>query len=485
MLDEALLPDGSFHPDWEPWSQVSQEEGSETIHTWEKVVRRLEREMGLTHFQDSTATSLNSPWSVDSVPWILGSDDWALIEKGLEQRVRLMKAIQQDLEGACRLLSERVLPPEIVFLHRGYLPQLHGLEPSPTLNAFDLARGPDGKMWVISHRHDITSGLGFALKNRSILSRALSTPFQRCRVRRLADFFRSWRDTLESCSSRTPRNCRVVFLSSEQRRVKAEDFFLANYLGYTLALPGDLTVRDRQVWLRSLGGLQRVDVLWRTVIGRDLDPLEIAPQPCDEWGLPALFSAIRANQVQVVNPPGSGVLESPAFVPFYRAICQKLLEEDLLLPSAATWWCGEPKALDHVLSNLSTLVIKSAVSRWDNRRQYGAKLSAGELSTLRQQILADPAAYVGQEEVHLSTTPSYRGGALHPAPSGLRTFAHSDLFGNVHVMPGGLGSVISSDGERERECTKDVWVRAEGPLPPHHSLWPSASDESAKTTTSF
>ena len=186
------------------------------------------------------------------------------------------------------------------------------------------------------------------------------------------------------------------------------------------------------------------------------------------------MEAIRQGNVIVINPPGSGILENPGLMPFLSDISKRLMGEDLRLPSVATWWCGEPKQREYVLANLETLVIKTIHRQPGERPRFGMQLSKAALDTLRIQINANPHLYVGQEHIHLSTTPTLIEGKLEPRCAILRCFLFAEKDGYA-VMPGALTRCAGEKGEvtisiQDGGVSKDTWVLASEPEP-HVSLW--------------
>ncbi|MEM1294643.1 MAG: circularly permuted type 2 ATP-grasp protein, partial [Verrucomicrobiota bacterium] len=476
--DEAVSKDGSLNPAWREWMHWCSNNSPKVFQTWDRATKRFVHEFGAVYSDEKDADNAAERWSLDPVPWIISEKEWNSIEEGIKQRVELAAAILDDLYGPGRLLKEGVIPAEIVLRHGGFLRAFCDREaktpmsPSLGMAAFDLARGPKGQMWLLNQRADSQVGLGFALENRSIVGRVMPSTFQACKVRRLAGFFRSWRQELEG-RSWPGREPRIVILTDGTEGSNFESFLLANYLGYTLVRPGDLSVRNRQVWLRSLGGLERIHVIWRTMSGRALDPLECGSS--HSAGIPGLFEAVRAGNVMIYNHPGIGVLESPGWFPFLPAISKLLLDQELTLPTVATWWCGQPPQLDYVLQNLSQMVIKSVNVRSSFKTYYGSSLSQTELDRLRNRILADPSMYVGQEQVHFSTVPSLVDGKLEPRTAVLRTFAMRTRRGHIRVLSGGLARA-AKDGQpivstHEGGVSKDVWIRSENDLAQHKSIW--------------
>src|SRR5207247_1769373 len=216
-----------------------------------------------------------------------------------------------------------------------------------TYNIYGDARGLDRPWWVTYDRTQIATGAGYALANRLITSRILPESFREEKVQRLAGFFRELRTSLARLALRRTDNPRVVLLTpGPYNETYFEQAWLARYLGYMLVEGQDLMVRDDRVFLKTLSGLEPVDVILRRVDDDFCDPLELRNDSM--LGVPGLLEALRAGNVAVANPPGSGLLQNPAFLAFLPGLCRHLLGEELKLPSIATWWCGQESAREYV-----------------------------------------------------------------------------------------------------------------------------------------
>ena len=486
QIDEMLNPDGQVNPHWHAFMRALDTLGLAEMASRDEEVRRLLRENGVTYVLHGERQK-HRPWELDPIPFIISNTDWQTISEGLTQRAELLNLILMDLYGERTLIKDGVIPPEVVYAHAGFLRACVGFAPSGfpfLLNyAADLARGSDGKMWILSDRAQAPSGAGYALENRTVLARALPHLFGEVGVHRLSFFFRALQNSvadlqyqLESAvriASHQIDNPHVVVLTpGPLNETYFEHAYLANYLGYTLVQGDDLTVWDGRVWLKSLDGLRPVDIILRRVDDIFCDPLELRQD--SRLGVAGLLEVIRQGNVVVINPPGSGVLENPGLMPFLPGISKRLMGEDLRLPSVATWWCGEPKQHEYVLANLEALVIKTIHRQSGERSLFGTQLSKAELDALRSQINANPHLYVGQEQVHLSTTPSLIDGKLEPRRAILRSFLFAEKHGYA-VMPGGLTRCAGERGEltisiQDGGVSKDTWVLASEPEP-HVSLW--------------
>ncbi len=474
--DEMLNKSGEINPHWQPFIQALNTLGLEEMVSRHKDAARLLRENGVTYIVHGEKQG-HRPWELDPIPLIISNSDWEFISAGLTQRAELLNLILKDLYGEKRLIKDGLVPPEIVYAHAGFLRPCNELVPSSNnlllTYAADLAKDSSGNLWVLNDRTQAPSGAGYALENRTVLARTLPHLFGEVGVHRLSFFFRAMQNSIAALAPRQKDNPHVVVLTpGPYNETYFEHAYLASYLGYTLVQGDDLTVLDARVWLKSLDGLQPVDIILRRVDDIFCDPLELRQD--SRLGVAGLLEAIRQGNVVVVNPPGSSVLENPALIPFLPDIAKQLISEELRLPSVTTWWCGQPKHRDYVLSNIKKLVIKPIYRQPNAKPLFGTELSTTELDTLRSQIIAKPHLYVGQEYIDFSTAPSLVEGKLEPRRAILRSFLFSEKEGYA-VMPGGLTrceggadglTVTIQDGG----VSKDTWVLAPEPEP-HISLW--------------
>jgi uncharacterized circularly permuted ATP-grasp superfamily protein/uncharacterized alpha-E superfamily protein len=414
---------------------------------------------------------MDRPWQLDPVPLLIAPDEAAALTVGLTQRAQLLECLLDDLYGPQESLRNGLLPPELVFDHPGYLRACHGV-PVPGgrrlhLYAADLGRPRSGGVWVLADRTQGPSGAGYALENRIVLARMLPDAFRECHVQRLAPFFRTFRDTLRAIAPRNLDNPRIVLLTpGPYNETYFEHAYLARYLGYTLVEGGDLTVRDGCVFLKLLGGLQPVDVILRRLDDDFCDPLELRGHSF--LGVPGLVQAVRMGNVAVANALGSGLVETPALMPYLPALSRHFLGEDLILPSPTAWWCGEPKAMDHVLVHMPRMVLKAAYGAGRFEPVFGDRLSAAERQTLADKIRTHPQRYVAQELMPLSTAPVLSNGRLEPRHVVVRVYLAATA-NTFMVMPGGLTRATGQADSmvvsmQKGGGSKDTWVLSSGPV---------------------
>ncbi len=468
--DEMLDSQGQARPHWSVLMQEMEKLGSAEVELRRNEALKLLHENGVTYNVYGDKGSSNRPWQLDPIPMMISGEEWSDIEAGLLQRAELMNMILADLYGPRELTKKNLLPHELIYNHGGFLRACDQVKLSGhhqlLLYAADLARGPDQKMWVVSNRTQAPSGAGYALENRVAVSRVMPNIFRHSKTRRLANFFKSMHAGLIEIAPPHAESPRIVLLTPGPfNETYFEHAYLAAFLGYPLVQGDDLTVRDGYVWLKSLTGLKRVDVIIRRVDDTYCDPLELLAD--SRLGVAGLLEVARRGNVAIANPLGSGVLENPGIQPFLPAIAKHFLGETLKLQSAATWWCGQPKERDHVLANLDKLVIKPIYRAHGTTSILGHLLSREQLAELRERIRANPAFYVGQEHVSFSTAPCVTPQGFEPRKVMLRCFAAAGRNG-YEIMPGGLSSSAPEKGDmlisgREGSISKDTWVMAAGP----------------------
>jgi len=480
-MDEMMEGDGSLRAHWRSFASMMDDLGREEIILRSEQARRIIRENGVTHNVYGESDGLARPWNLDLIPLLIPVGEWTALSESLMQRARLLNALMRDIYGPGTCLSAGIIPPSIVHGNPWFLRPLHGLTPPLNcwihLYAADLVRSADGQFQVISDRTQAPSGTGYSLENRIVLSRVLPSMFSQCNVHRLAPFFIALRKMLASLATANRENPRVVLLTpGPYNETYFEHAYLARYLGYTLVQGNDLTVRDCRVFLKTLSGLQRVDVILRRVDDDFCDPLELFSGSF--LGVPGLLQAVRDKTVAVANAIGSGVLQAPAFLPFLPAICRHLLGETLRLPSVGSWWCGDRESRRYVLENLDKLVIKAALPLRYTKQIFGAELSQEGLLELKSKIESRPGEFIAQENVSSFSTPVLIGDTVQSRPFVMRAFlAASD--DSYAVMPGGLTRVSKSADAlivslQSGAGSKDTWILGDGPVSEVSLLTPAS-----------
>ena len=470
--DEFIGPDGAIRPHWRHLLTTLAGLEQEAIEQRFEAADRRIRNMGMSYrVQGETA---ERSWPLSRMPLIIPQAEWREIARGVEQRAELFERILSDVYGEGALVREGVLPAAAVTGSTDFLASLRGVAPPGgrwlRLYAADIGRGPDGRWWVLGDRTQAPSGSGYALENRLVVSQAFPSLYSEMNVERLAPFFREFRAGLRDSAQRSgPRIC--ILTPGPWSQTYFEQAYLARYLGFLLVEGGDLVARDGHIFVRTIAGLKRADVLWRHVDADWCDPVEL--NPSSRIGVPGLIDAIRAGAVAVENMPGAGLLESRALLAFMPGLARRLLGEELIMPSIATWWCGQAAERQKVLASLDDVAIAGAFADQvpgfaGQRSIVGAQLGAADRARLAEDISERGVDYVGQDIVRLSTTPRWEKGRLVPRPFVLRVYAAATPDG-WRVMPGGFCRISDQSDARavsmgEGVESADVWVISDSPV---------------------
>jgi uncharacterized circularly permuted ATP-grasp superfamily protein/uncharacterized alpha-E superfamily protein len=415
-------------------------------------------------------------WPLSPIPMLLHASQWQGIEKGLAQRADLLEALLADIYGPGTLVADGEIPAAIVAGSADYWRQMEGIAPPRghrlQFYAADLARGPEGEWRVLADHVRAPVGAGYALENRLAMTRATDDALGTMNFTRLAPFFADFRQGLAAICTRS--DPRIALLTQGRlNQSYAEQAHLARYLGILLVEGEDLTVREGQLYVRTIEGVKRVDGLWRRMGTDLLDPLAFDAR--STIGVPDLFEAIRNGRLAMANWPGSGVVESPALAAFLPRLSELLLGEPLHIPNVATWWCGQDSERAYVREQFDLLAIRSAFGRSvpavpHGRIRLAARLSKAERAALMAELERRPSDYVAQELVQLSTTPALIDGTLLPRPFVLRAFLARDAEGRWRAMPGGFARLAAHDDMRaalmgEGDMSADVCIVADEPQP--------------------
>ncbi|MFT4153154.1 circularly permuted type 2 ATP-grasp protein [Parafilimonas sp.] len=471
-MEESFFQQHYFDSDaetlsqWKTFFHSFNQLGREEMLSRSNDIARFLKENGVMYNVYGDPSGLHRTWNLDAVPFIINKNEWRKIEAGLIQRAELFNLILKDVYGPQHLIKDGMVPMEIVYGHTGFLRECCNIQYSDkhllTIYSADMVRGKDGNTWVLNDRTQAPSGFGYTLENRMAMARIVPELFRGLKVRRLSPFFNALRTALNTMAPHQKGQPRIVILTpGPSNETFFEHAFLSTHLGFTLVQGDDLMVKDNFVWLKTLGGLEQVDVIIRRVDDIYCDPLELKTD--SQLGIPGLLQAVRCGNVRIANPLGSSVVENPALNPFLHAISRYFLSEDLKLPTIASWWCGQPHELQYVLDNLSSLVIKKIYRDPFVRTSVdGTMLSNKQLQELKEQITAQPHLYVGQEKIDIGSSPAWVKGQVLPCTALFRSFAVSNNE-TYTVMKGGLTrtSLNKEDmfiSNQTGSFSKDTWV---------------------------
>ncbi|WP_245442539.1 circularly permuted type 2 ATP-grasp protein [Methylobacterium terrae] len=478
LPDELVSADGALRPAWDRFLRRLAVLPDREIAARLAAAGRHIHETGIAYRAYGEATERD--WPIGALPLLIEGAEWQAIAAGVAQRAELLEAVLTDLYGEGALARAGLLPAAAAAGDPEFLRPLVGVAPPGGRHlhfyAADLARGPDGAWRVLADRTQAPSGAGHALENRLVMARALPEVYGALDVERVASFFQAFRDGLAAAAAREEPRIGLM-TSGPYSDTYVEQAVLARYLGFALVEGDDLLVRDRQVSIRTVAGLKRVDVLWRRIDGDFVDPLEL--NPASRLGAPGLVEALRAGAVAMGNMPGAGLVESAWLAASLPALCERLLGEPLRLPGLPTWWCGDPRQREAVLERFDALAFRPAAAPAQGAftsRAFGEGRDAAETGRLRAILRDRPGDLVAHEPVRLSTAPVWDGTRLVPRPFVLRVFAAATPEG-WRVMPGGFCRISETPDVRPVAMgagvrAADVWVLSSGSTAAQASLLP-------------
>ncbi|AXK80286.1 hypothetical protein DW352_07000 [Pseudolabrys taiwanensis] len=481
-FDEMMDHAGHVRPHWRPFLQMLADLGPDEVNRRFAAADRHLRDSGVFYRVYEDPAGAVRPWPLSHVPLIIDATEWQELQAGLVQRAELLEAILGDIYGPAEFIRDGRLPAPVVAGNPEFLRPMVGVEPPGGAHlrfyGVDVGRSPDGRWWVLGDRTQAPSGAGYALENRLALSRAMPDIYRDLRVERVAPFFQAFQMELSSLNRQD--DSRVCVLTpGPLNETYFEHAYLARYLGFLLVEGEDLTVRPDGVFIRTVSGLKRAEVLLRRLDADFADPLELSAR--SRLGVPGLMQAIRDGNVVVANSLGAGVMEARAMLSFLPALAPILTGKDLALPNVATWWLGDPSVREDVIERLDDLVIACAFNRdlpppFNRPYVLGKQLDDAGRAAMIEAIGRRGIDFVAQEAVTLSTTPVWDNGKLVPRPFSLRLLLARTSDG-WRVMPGGFVRIADDIDARAVSLqrggrTADAWVVSDKPVA-HLTLLPA------------
>jgi uncharacterized circularly permuted ATP-grasp superfamily protein/uncharacterized alpha-E superfamily protein len=473
VFDEMMDGDGRVRAHWQPFLTMLAGLGADEINRRFAAADRYLRGSGVFYRVYEDAAGIERPWPLSHVPLIIEPAEWKHLEAGLIQRAELLEAVLTDAYGPALLTGDGRLPAALIAGNPEFLRPMVGVPPPGGAHlrfyAVDVGRGSDDRWWVLSDRAQAPSGAGYAIENRLALSRAIPDIYRTTRVERVAPFFQAFQAELLALSKQDdPQIC--LLTPGPMSATYFEHAYLARYLGLLLVEGEDLTVRGDGVFVRTVSGLRRTEVLLRRIDADFADPLEL--NAASRLGVPGLLQAVRDGKIVILNALGAGLVEARAMLAFLPALAPNILGADLAIPNVATWWLGRDDMREEMIENLDRMVIASAfepqTDGGSSHEVLGAKLDDAQRRALIVSIRDRGVDYVAQEAVTLSTMPVWRDGRLQPRPFTLRLFL-AKIGEHWKVLPAGFVRIADSADARavslqRGAATADAWVLAHGPV---------------------
>jgi uncharacterized circularly permuted ATP-grasp superfamily protein/uncharacterized alpha-E superfamily protein len=456
-FDELIDERGEVRAPWQAFLDTWFALGPDEVVRRQSVARRMVMAERSAHVTDSEPMH-GLPEELDSIPYLVSAEAWRVLDQGMTQRSQLLNAVVADLYGERRVVREGIVPASLLFGNVLYQAALtDGARwlgaGRLTMTAADVVRTADGGFQVVRDVTDVATGSGYASLYRSVMARVFPTAAKDLAVCSLEPWFASLHSSFAEESPVGAHSPRTVVLGPDGDDDDAvEASYLATALGFHLADASDLVVRSGRVWLRALGGLEPVDVVWRRLAERSCDPLELGPSAS---GIPGVLQAVCSGSVVMSNAFGGALVEGQWLHPFLEDACKLLLGESLQLLSLPTYWLGEPDHRAAVLSDLERFEIFDVTGI--RAPQIVAALPEPQIEAWIQLAQQEPNRFIAQRRSEFGTTPTVVGGVLHPAASTLRIQAVRTNHG-VSVLPGGVSHQTPPAPGGASTLGKDVWI---------------------------
>lgn len=416
-------------------------------------------------YGDSQGTERIIPF--DIIPRIVSAHEWAGLEQGLKQRVCALNLFLADIYHEQKILSDGVIPSEVIYSSKGYLKPCLGLKPPGGIwchiTGTDLVRDRDGQWYVLEDNLRCPSGVSYVLENRRVMKSTFPQVFRTMKIKPVEDYPSHLLDTLLNLAPPNLTDPTVVVLTPGiYNSAYFEHSLLAQQMGVELVEGRDLVVGDGFLQMRTTKGLQRVDVVYRRIDDDFIDPLVFRPDSL--VGIPGLMEVYRAGRVAIANALGTGVADDKVIYAYVPQIIRYYLGEEPLLLNVPTYLCWEQQQQNHVLANLDKLVVKAANEAGGYGMLVGPHASAEQRQEFAQRIKANPRNYIAQPTLCLSRVPTLVNDHFEGCHVDLRPYI---LYGkDVYINPGGLTRVALKKGSlvvnsSQGGGSKDTWVLAQ------------------------
>jgi len=403
----------------------------------------------------------------DLFPRIINNKEWSTIEKGVLQRSKALNLFLWDIYHEQKIIKQGIVPLDLISSSANFLSQMKDLDPPAGIynhiSGTDLIKHSDGNYYVLEDNIRCPSGVSYVVGNRNAVKHALFGVFNQYNAHTVVDYGSRLLETMESVKPKgVDAPVCVIITPGVYNSAYYEHSFLAKEMGVVLVEGRDLFVENHFVYMRTIFGKEKVDVIYRRVDDLFIDPLVFNADSL--LGVPGLFSVYQKGNVTLVNAPGTGVADDKAVYTYMPEIIKYYLDEDPILNNVHTYHCSRKKELSYVLENIDKLVIKPVDESGGYGISIGNRLSKSEIETVKKTIKAEPRKYIAQPIMALSTHPTYidKSESFESRHVDLRTFT---LLGKDidFVLKGGLTRVALKKGNlvvnsSQGGGSKDTWV---------------------------
>ncbi len=420
--------------------------------------------MGITFTVYTDAGQIDRAWPFDIIPRIIPATEWERIEAGLKQRVTALNLFIQDLYNGQKIVADKVFPKSVLRGSANFRPECVGITPPNGIWAHicgsDLVRDRDGTMYVLEDNLRVPSGVSYMVENRMVTKRVFPELFETTSIRPVDDYPVQLYDTLAELSPRSGAEPNIVLLTPGVfNSAYFEHAWLAQQMGIELVEGSDLFVDDDVVYMRTIHGPERVDVIYRRIDDLFLDPDAFRPDSL--LGTPGLMRAWRKGKVALANAPGAGVADDKVVYAYVPRIIKYYLDQDPILPNVPSYLCMHKKDREYVLANLDKLVVKPANESGGYGMLVGPKSTRRQRARFAELIAENPRNYIAQPTLNLSTAPTLTPRGVEPRHLDLRPFILSRA--QPCVTTGGLTRVAMRRGSlvvnsSQGGGSKDTWI---------------------------
>jgi uncharacterized circularly permuted ATP-grasp superfamily protein len=462
--DELLGSDGRPREVAVGLSEAAHRVGLEGLVDRQRAADEEIRRIGVTYQTGLAGSTPDRPWPFDVVPRIIDAREWQVIRDGLVQRLRALNLFIDDIYHDQRVIRDGIVPGEVVVGSPNFRPGCVGIDPPGRIWAHicgsDLVRGEDGTFYVLEDNLRVPSGVSYLLENRMVAKRVFPELFRSYSVEPVHPYIGKLAEMLAGLMPEAAGSTTVILTPGVHNSAYFEHAFLAQQLGVELVEGSDLVVEGDVLYMRTIGGLERVDVVYRRVDDSFLDPEVFRSESM--IGVAGILRAWRAGNVAIVSAPGAGIGDDKAIYAYVPEFIRYFLEEEPILPNVATWRCGDADERHYVLRHLAALVVKPATESGGFGVVIGPTAGPDVLERVAHRIEQFGPAWVAQPVITLSTMPTLVEGSLESRHVDLRPFA---ILGptDSYVAPGGLTRVARDAGSlivnsSQGGGSKDTWV---------------------------
>lgn len=463
-FDEMYTPSGEVRPHYQDFSRWLEMQSSEKLQNKRAEADLIFRRVGITFavYGEESGTERLIPF--DIVPRVIKASEWKTLEAGLRQRVQALNMFLKDIYNEQKILTTGLIPSEQIFNNEQYRPEMQGVKLAGDIYAHiagvDVVRAGEGEFYVLEDNLRVPSGVSYMLENRKMMMRLFPELFARNRVAPVEHYPDNLLENLRSVSPQNSSDPTVVLLTPGMyNSAYFEHAFLAQQMGIELVEGKDMFVDEEVLYMRTTQGPKRVDVIYRRLDDDFLDPLAFRED--SQLGVPGLLSVYRAGNVTLANAIGTGVADDKSIYPYVPDMIRFYLSEEPIIQNVPTWQCRKPDHLKEVLAKLPELVVKEVHGAGGYGMLVGPASTKTQIEDFRQKLIADPAKFIAQPTLALSTCPTFVEQGLAPRHIDLRPFVLSGS--KVSLIPGGLSRVALREGSlvvnsSQGGGTKDTWV---------------------------